>query len=148
MTRRGLFVADGLFLGVTGLVQLVFELVAYHTGGGPLGHIFDGSHLTIGWVEAHGQAALIGILFLTVARRDLRRFWHTFGLAEHALLGGANLYFWSSFGHYDVVPMGVLATAAHVGFVVAHAWCLATTARRDTGRRDTGRMDTGAHAHS
>lgn len=135
--RRRIFLADGLFLGLTGFVQMIFELISYHTGGGPLGDIFDGSHLTIGWVEAHGQAALIGALFLFVARRDGRRFWHTLGLAEHALLGGANLYFWSSFGHYDLVPMGIAATAAHVAFVILHTACLATpaTARRDTEAR-------------
>jgi hypothetical protein len=122
--RRRVFTADGLFLALIGGSQVIFELLSHYTGKGPLNTIFQDSYLTIGWVEAHGQALLIGVLLLAVARRDGRRFWHWFALAEHALLGTANLVFWNSFGHFDLVPMGVVATAAHALFVVLHAVCL------------------------
>ena len=61
---------------MVGGVQLVFELLAYYAGVGPYGYVFEESPYTIGWVEAHGLAFIIGVLLLTVAARDGRRFWH------------------------------------------------------------------------
>lgn len=122
--RRRVLTVDGLFLALIGGSQVAFELLSHYTGTGPLNTIFEDNYLTIGWVENHGQAFLIGVLLLAVARRDGRRFWHRFALALHALLGTANLVFWSSFQHFDLVPMGIVATAAHVAFVVLHAVCL------------------------
>lgn len=132
--RRRVMRADGIFLAVIGAAQVTFELVGYYAGAGPFGAVFHGSPYTIGWVENHGFAFLVGVLFLTVAVRDGRRFWHGFAAAVHVLLGTANLVFWSSFVHFDVVPMGVAATIAHAVFVVLQLRCLAS-AGRSVGRR-------------
>jgi hypothetical protein len=128
--RRTVLLADGLFLALVGGVQIIQELLAHYAGAGAYADIFADSPYTLGWFEAHGLAVLVGLLFLTIATRDLRRFWHTFGLAVHVLLGGANLLFWASFTAFDAIPMGILATAAHVLFVVAHAVCVARTVDR------------------
>jgi hypothetical protein len=127
--RRRLMLVNGVFLTLIGGVQVTFELLAHYAGSGPYKTVFDSSPYTIGWVENHGLAFLIGILFLTVAARDGRRFWHLFALAVHALLGAANLAFWDSFVHFDVVPMGVAATIAHLAFVLAHTLCLTWSTR-------------------
>ena len=103
-----------------------------HTGAGPLGTVFHDSPYTIGWVENHGFALLVGLLFLAVAANDGRRFWHVFAIAVHVLLGAANLAFWSSFVAFGVVPMGIAATAAHVAFVVAQSICLRSARSRST----------------
>ena len=108
---------------VTGALQVTFELLGYYTGRGPLGRVFDGSYYTIGWVENHSWALLVGVLFVMVGRKDNRRFWHGFALAVHVMLAAANLTFWSSFGHFDVVPLGVGATAVHFVFIVAQYRC-------------------------
>jgi hypothetical protein len=50
-------------------------------------------------------------------------------LAVHVLLAVANVTFWSSFVTFDVVPMGIAATVAHVIFIAAQAICL-TGSRR------------------
>ncbi len=76
--RRRLLLANGIFLVVVGGVQVVFELAAYFAGAGPYGDVFEQSPYAIGWVEAHGLAFVIGVLLLTVAARDGRRFWHAF----------------------------------------------------------------------
>jgi hypothetical protein len=120
---------DGLFLSIVGGVQLVFEVAGHFAGAGPLGRVFADSPYTLGWFEAHGLALLIGILLLAVGRRDGRRFWHGFAAAVHLLLGGANLLFWDSFITFDVVPMGIVATAIHAVFVVANGACLAADRR-------------------
>ena len=127
--RRLVMVADGVFLAVVGAAQVTFELLGYYAGAGPFGAVFDGSPYTIGWVENHSFALLVGVLFLAVAVQDGRRFWHGFGAAVHLMLGLANLVFWSSFVHFDVVPMGVAATIAHGVFVVAQTGCLISTRR-------------------
>jgi hypothetical protein len=80
--RRRLLLANGVFLVVVGGVQVVFELLAYYAGAGPYGYIFEESPYAIGWVEAHGLAFIIGVLLLTVAVRDLRRFWHVLPAAH------------------------------------------------------------------
>jgi uncharacterized membrane protein len=118
--RRRLLLADGVFLVVVGGVQVVFELLAYYSGAGPYGYIFEESPYAIGWVEAHGLAFIIGVLLLVVAARDLRRFWHVLAAAVHTLLGTANLVFWDSFIVFGMVPMGIAATVAHFVFVLAH----------------------------
>jgi len=126
-TRRVVMLVNGAFLTMVGATQVTFELLGYFAGAGPYGSVFDASPYTIGWVENHGFALLIGIMFLTVAARDGRRFWHVFALAVHVLLGAANLTFWSSFVFFDVVPMGIAATVGHVLFVLAHSRCLAAS---------------------
>ena len=45
---------------------MIFELLSHFFGGGPWGRIFAGSHYTIGFLEAHGLAFLIGLLLIFV----------------------------------------------------------------------------------
>ena len=118
--RRRLLQANGVFLVVVGGVQVVFEVLAYYSGVGPYGYIFEESPYAIGWVEAHGLAFIFGVLLLTVAARDGRRFWHGLAAAVHALLGTANLVFWGSFVVFGMVPIGVAATVVHIVLVAAH----------------------------
>jgi hypothetical protein len=119
--RPRLLPANDVFLVSVGGIQVVVELLAYYAGAGPYGYIFEASPYAIGWVEAHGLAFIIGILLLlSVAVRDLRRFWHVVAAVVHTLLGTANLLFWNSFVAVGMVPMGITATVVHVVFVAAH----------------------------
>jgi hypothetical protein len=123
--RRLLMYLNGGFLAVVGAVQVTFEMLSHYAGAGIYGSNFEGSPFTIGWVENHGFALLVGVLFIAVAAPDGRRFWHVFAMGVHVLLGTANVLFWSSFAAFDVVAMGVLATVAHVLFIAAHVVALA-----------------------
>ena len=129
--RRLVMMVDGGFLVLAGTTQAIVEVVGHHLGRGPLGRIFDHSPYTIGWVEAHGLAALTRPLFLMVGGRDGQRFWHAFALAVHVLLGAANLVFWTSFVAFNTMPLGMLATAIHLGFIVAQTRSLASIGRED-----------------
>lgn len=121
--RRAILVANGLFLVVVGAVQMSFELLGHHFGIGPLAQAFAGSPYTIGFVEAHGLALIFGVLFLRAAAgREIEPFWHGTAVVIHLLLGGANLLFWQSFITFDLVPMGIAATAVHAVLVIAQAW--------------------------
>jgi hypothetical protein len=118
--RRRLFLANGVFLVVVGGVQVMFELLAYYAGVGPYGDKFADSPYVVGWLEAHGLAVIIGVLLLTVAARDDRRFWHVLAAVVHAFLGTANLVFFQGFIAWGMVPAGVAATVVHFVLVVAH----------------------------
>jgi hypothetical protein len=128
--RRRLFIANGVFLVVVGGVQVVFELLAFYVGAGPYADILRDSPYTIGWVEAHGLAFIIGVLLLTVAARDGRHFWHVLAAAVHTLLGTANLLFWNSFIVFGMVPMGIVATVVHFVLVAAHIGALVASRGR------------------
>ena len=126
---RILLTVDGAFLALVGAVQIVFELLSHYRGGGPLGDTFETSPLTIGWVEAHGLALLIGLLLLIVARVDLQHFWHCFALSVHTLLWRGENVLFSSFVTFGLVPIGVAATVTHAVLVVAHTVVLVRRAR-------------------
>jgi hypothetical protein len=129
--RRILMRANGAFLALVGGAQMSFEFLSYYAGTGPLGRTFAGSHYTIGWVEAHGLAFLIGMLLLSLAASDPKRAWHGFAACVHVLLGGANLLFWQSFVYWERVPMGIGATVIHGLFVVAQLYYFVRASTRD-----------------
>jgi hypothetical protein len=131
--RRILMQVNGGFLALIGAAQVTFELLSHYAGAGIYGPDFEGSPYTIGWVENHGFALLVGVLFIAVAAADGRRFWHLFAVGVHVLLGTANVLFWSSFAAFDVVAMGLFATVAHVLFVAAHIVAL-TSSRAPVSR--------------
>ena len=83
---RRLLPANGIVLIVVGGLQVVPELAAHFAGAGPYGEIFKESPYTIGWVEAHGLAFLVGVLLIGVVARDGSRFWHLFAAAVHFVL--------------------------------------------------------------
>jgi hypothetical protein len=129
--RRTLMRADGSFLALVGGAQMIFELLSHFFGVGPWGRIFTASHYTIGFLEAHGLAFLIGVLLIGLAASDQKRYWHGFAACVHVLLGGANLLFWSSFAAWGLVPAGVVATVIHGLFLVAQLVVYARTSTRD-----------------
>ena len=116
---RKILRANGAFLVAVGGGAMVSDAVGHFLGIGPLA-IMRGSPHSIGGFEAHGLAALMGILLWRAARAPAP-FWHVIGLMVHLLLGGANLMFWSSFAYMNAVAMGYATTAFHILFVLAHA---------------------------
>jgi hypothetical protein len=129
--RSTLMRANGAFLALVGGTQVIFELLSHFFGVGPWGRIFAASHFTIGFLEAHGLAFLIGVLLIFVAAADTKRFWHIFAACVHVLLGGANLLFWSSFVYWGLVAMGAIATVFHGLFLVAQLVFLVRTSSQE-----------------
>lgn len=124
---------DGWFLSVVGVTQVAFELLSHFLGAGPLGDRFDGSPFTIGFVEAHGLAAVIGVVLLLSANDPDRRRWHVVASGVHLLLGSANVLFWDSFRTFDLAAPGVVATVIHAGFVMAQTVALGALVRQTAG---------------
>jgi hypothetical protein len=113
---------NAAFLILIGSLQMIFESLSHFKGLGPLSDRFMGSPFTIGFFEAHGLAALMGLL-LWRASANPEKFWHQFAIVIHVLLGGANLLFWSSFVQLDFVLPGIIATVFHGVFIIFEAYC-------------------------
>jgi len=120
---RWILRADGIFLGLAGSAAIIAETMGHFFGVGPLAATRGSPH-TIGGFEAHGLAVIIAVLLFRAAALPSRGMWHTLGFVVHVLLGSANLLFWSSFVHQNVVMVGIVTTALHVLFVAAHSVCL------------------------
>ena len=102
--RKNLLILNGLFLGLTGFLQMIFELLSHFRGIGPLGRIFTDTPYTIGF------------LVFSVMLKDLKPHWHLYLALVCLLLGGANLLFWDSFAKVGLVAAGYIATSLHILF--------------------------------
>jgi phosphoglycerol transferase MdoB-like AlkP superfamily enzyme len=129
-SRRTLLLINGGALAVVGAAQVLLELLSYYAGVGIYGPLFHNSPYVVGWVEAHGLAALIGILFLAVGASDGGRRWHVVALSVHSLLGTANIVFWSGFSAFGMVGAGIVATTGHLLLVTAHLTAIASVGRK------------------
>jgi hypothetical protein len=115
-TRRLILRANAVFLILAGGISFLLDLRAYFFQVGPsVRLIAPAPHTVIGFVEAHGLALILGILF---ARAAVARPWHWTAAAVHVLLGGSNLLFWQSFVAGDMLAVGYVTTAFHGLFVV------------------------------
>ena len=114
--RKTVLILNGLFLGLTGFAQMIFELLSHFRGTGPLESIFTDSAYTIGFFEAHGFALLTGILVFTVMIQEMKTHWHLYLAGVSFLLGGSNLLFWDSFAKVGLVTAGYVATILHIVF--------------------------------
>lgn len=118
--RRVLLAVNGTLLALVGGMQMLGDLASYFFGQGPLGDRLAGNAATIGFVEAHGLAAVIGVL-LVLGRRMGGARWHVVAAVTHLLLGGANLLFWSTFVQFRMEPAGIASTIGHGIFFVAQS---------------------------
>lgn len=121
---------SALFLGAAGAVQLALELLAHFGRSGPYADIFGGSGYTIGFVEAHALAVLLAIVFWRSAVLPTRGV-HLMAGATHAILGIANLAFWSSFATFGLELPGAVATVLHIGLGLAHLAAVRFAAARN-----------------
>ncbi len=129
-SRQILLLINGGALAVVGAAQVSLELLSYYAGVGIYGPRFHNSPYVVGWVEAHGLAALIGVSFIAVGAFDGGRRWHVVALCVHLLLGTANLVFWSHFSAFGMVGAGIVATTGHLLLVTAHLIAIASVDRK------------------
>jgi hypothetical protein len=127
---KRLLLVNGIVLGLVALCAGAADLVGHFFGMGPFS-MYAGNYDSIAFVEAHGLALILASLF--IAYRDWPSAgWHWIAAAVHLLLGGANLTFWTLFVQTGTVPMGIITTSMHLGFVALHG--VAVIARAFAGR--------------
>jgi hypothetical protein len=110
--------ANAIYLGTAAAVSFLFmDVPGIFFGVGPEGRIVAGApHAGVGFVEAHGLALILAILFW---RAVPSRSWHVAAAASALLLGTANLIFWQIFIAADALAMGYLTTSLHWLFALA-----------------------------
>ena len=119
--RQRLMFANGIVLGLFAVPSFLMDIRAIFFGAGPLVTALRGEPSTgIGFLEAHGLAALFAFWFLYVGRTQTSpaRAWHFTGTAVHTLLGASNIALWHFFVIMDMLVMGYVSTAVHILFAV------------------------------
>jgi hypothetical protein len=128
--RKTVLILNALYIGLTGFVQMIFELLSHFRGIGPLGKIFTNTAYTVGFFEAHGFAVLTAVLVFSVMLKEMKSRWHLYMAGVSFLLGGSNLLFWDSFAKVGLVTAGYVATSFHIVFFALQIFCY-TRARSD-----------------
>jgi hypothetical protein len=116
-TRHLILRANAIYLGVSAAAGLLFmDLPGVLFGTGPGGRVIaNAPHSAIGFVEAHGLAFILAVLFW---RAEPTRAWHLTGVAQASLLGISNLVFWQIFIAGDALVMGYVTTSLHLIFAL------------------------------
>jgi hypothetical protein len=122
--------ANAVFLMAFGTLGLViFDIPGIWFSVGPATSVLGGARQAgIGFVEAHGMAFIIGVLFWRSSRISPQKQWHGIACAVHALLGSANLLFWPVFVDGGVLWLGYVTTLAHLVLASLHSVALAARA--------------------
>jgi hypothetical protein len=114
-TRTIVLRANACWLLLASVAALSMDISAAFFERGPQVAVLRAApEAAIGFIEAHGLALILGVLFAVAAPR---RAWHLTGAAVHALLGGCNLVFWQMFVTSNVLAVGYVTTGLHVAFV-------------------------------
>lgn len=113
--RRAILRANGGWLLLAAIPALAMDIAGAFFARGPEAAVLSAApEAAIGFIEAHGLALIIGVLFCTAAPR---RAWHLTGAAVHALLGTANLAFWQIFVTSNMLAAGYVTTGLHFTFL-------------------------------
>lgn len=109
--RQTVLRANSLYLLIAASGGMVADLAGVYLAAGPVSTILSAApHATIGMVEAHGLALIVGGLLWSAESTPK---WHLAGAAVHVLLGAANLAFWPIFVAGDMLAVGYVTTALH-----------------------------------
>jgi hypothetical protein len=120
-TRQRLMLANGIVLGLFAVPSFFMDIRAIFFGAGPLVTALRGEPSTgIGFLEAHGLAAILAFWFLYVGRTQQApaRAWHFTGAAVHTLLGASNIALWHFFVLMDMLALGYVSTGVHIVFAM------------------------------
>jgi hypothetical protein len=116
--RAGFWIvrANALYIGIAGVAGLIFDIRGVLFGLGPQGLVLaDAPHAAIGFVEAHGLAAILSVVLW---RSAAARASHVAAFAMDALLGTSNLAFWPLFVFTDALMVGYVTTTLHLTFAL------------------------------
>ena len=111
---------DGCFLTIMGTAAGAMDLAAYFTGEGPFGETFYQNSTTIGGFEAHCLAIISGLILIIKRKSDDAGFFCKVAIGIHLALGISNLVWFRVFYDTNTLPLGIITTAAHFGFIISH----------------------------
>jgi hypothetical protein len=114
-TRKAILRANALYLGIASIAAFVLlDLRGIVLGTGPAGQVLASApHAAVGFVEAHGLAFILSVLFW---QAPPIRYAHLTAAAVMALLGVSNIVFWPLFTVTGMIVAGTVLTAGHLAF--------------------------------
>ena len=124
LIRSRILRADAILLFMFGMFGLAEDLSSYLAGTFVLKDALLNNPLAVGFVEAHGLALIMAMLFFINASANDTKQWHVTALTLHLFLGICNLFFWQGFIDLNIVRVGVVATIFQIVFVIAHGIAL------------------------
>ena len=135
-TRQRLLFVNGIVLALFAVPSFFMDIRAIFLGAGPLTSLLRGMPAAgIGFLEAHGLAAILAFCFLAAGRKQAvpGRGWHITAAATHALLGIANIALWQIFVIVDNLPLGYVSTGVHFVFATLQLIAAFTSTRAAAG---------------
>ena len=113
LLQRRLLGCHGWLLLTVGTIAVSAACWGQVAGSGPFAYLHANRVAAVGFIEAYGLAALLGIGLRLAATADHLRRWHILAALVHAGLFTVNLAFWDLYAHLGLVPAGWIATASH-----------------------------------
>jgi phosphoglycerol transferase MdoB-like AlkP superfamily enzyme len=111
--QQRLLGSNGWVLITVGTISMTAASLGHVTSGGPFGFLHANRVAAVGFIEAYGLAALVGLGLRLAATADHLRRWHILAALIHTGLFTVNLTFWDLYAHLGLVPAGWIATASH-----------------------------------
>lgn len=136
--RRGsprVIIADAAFLGFMGMFGFAQDLQSYLFGAGRFGPFLLDDPRAIGFVEAHGLAAVIAVAAVVHARRN-PAFWNGLLGSVHAFLGTCNLFFFQGFVEVGETRFAVAVTVIHFALAALNTAAISSAAPRSASAGD------------
>lgn len=124
--KKWILRANGLFLSIIGLVQLIFIFLAYQFQLGPLSISLSHYPLLtiITFSEAFFLAFIIGVIFLFVSNIKNQFLWHYLAILIHGFFFVMNISFWSVFSEINMVQAAIFVTICHLLFILSHGFII------------------------
>lgn len=114
--RQRVLRANALYLLIASIGGFITDVAGAFFARGPESQMLAVLPVAaVGFLEAHGLAMIIGVLFWRAAPL---RSWHLTAVAVHVLLGTVNLVLWQIFIVNDMLALGYITTSLHWLFVV------------------------------
>lgn len=93
LIRSRILRADAILLFMFGMFGLTEDLSSYLAGTFVLKGALLSNPLAVGFVEAHGLALIMAVLFFVNTKTNDTKQWHVTALTLHLFLGICNLFF-------------------------------------------------------
>jgi hypothetical protein len=124
LIRSRILRTNAVLLFMFGVFGITEDLSSYLDGTFVLKGALLHNPLAVGFVEAHGLALIMAVLFFVNANINDTEQWHITAVTLHLFLGICNLFFWQGFINLNIVRMGAVATIFQFVFVIAHGVAL------------------------
>lgn len=110
---RKFLLLHGIILCTLGSVALLKSITGLKFSLGAFAFLSQNEVAAVGFIEAYGLAAMLGLALIVAAKFYYGHFWHFYGALIHIFLFCINLLFWHLYAPLGLVVVGRIATSMH-----------------------------------